>query len=608
MSSYDNRFGGSVINPSTISYSSLTLSQAVTQLSWPIVYQDKPNVVSSYISVTSNDDSYSIQMPDATQTSVGQATIIANVGANDFYIQNASGGIVQADITPTQVYFLILTDNSTAAGQWETLLFGATTATANAAELAGFGLTALSNARLNTYRPITEVNSNYLVTLNDRDKMFVWTGGTGTITLPDAAAALNGFMISVNNRSEVGGVLNMTPQAGETIDGAISFSLNIEESSMFISDGQNWISLGYGNNSVSSIDVLELDVSAGGTITLNSVQAQRQVQRFNGTLTADVTIEVPNIPNTYFVSNNTSGDFSFTYKMVGGLTETLIPRSQRMIFVCDTFDIKPSPSFIIGSFGFGNGSAAAPSVTFSSDSETGLYLNTAGNIGASAGGVLRANINQFGVSTVDGTNASPSYSWINNTNTGLYNINNDSIGFSANGTEVAIMENTGLQLIDGLVTDPAFSFIDENAGIYRVGENIIGFTIDNLNVLNITTSGVALKTGNAVTPSLTFQSQATKGLYDGGANIIGVSVNKVEVARFEQTGIKVLSGSAANPSYAFPLDGDSGIFNPSANAVGVSCGGTLTATFKTTGLNLSEGQNYSQGGINQYSLNRIFGR
>lgn len=458
MTSYNDRFTGSVINPSTVSYEALTLNQAVTQLSWPIVYQENPFVVASYLSVTSNNASYVLQMPDATQTSVGQTTMVANVGANNFGVTNIEGGVIQAGITPSQVYFLILTDNSTPAGVWQTVLQGATTAPANAAALAGFGLTPLVNAKLNTYMPVTTLTEAYTVTLNDRAKLFQWEGGTANVTLPPAEDALNGFYISFNNQSTVGGVLNIVPQAGETIDGSNTFNINAQESCIFISNGTGWNSLGYGNNAIASVLVLELDVSEGGTIEITPEEAQRQIQTFYGNLTDNVIIELPNTANYYYVRNATTGAYSLTYKIAGGATNNIVPQGQQLIFYSDSTDMRLIPSVFAGSISFPNGSAAVPSISFQNDSSTGFFLNTVGNLGISAGGIIQANVNGAGLQLVNGSVANPAYTYLSDPDLGFFRSAANTQSLAGNGSIIYTASPNGLSL-SIIPTRPSYNFI-----------------------------------------------------------------------------------------------------------------------------------------------------
>ena len=83
-----------------------------------------------------------------------------------------------------------------------------------------------------------------------------------------------------------------------------------------------------------------------------------------------------------------------------------------------------------------NGTATAPGITFSGDTNTGIYNIAADTIGFSANGAERARIDSQGIELIDGTAAAPSISFSSDTNTGLYRIGADVIGVATNGTRV----------------------------------------------------------------------------------------------------------------------------------------------------------------------------
>lgn len=91
------------------------------------------------------------------------------------------------------------------------------------------------------------------------------------------------------------------------------------------------------------------------------------------------------------------------------------------------------------------GSAAAPSLTFSTDTNTGIYLDDPDEIGFSCGGavtwIMDGSFNLGAASAANcrvrngtGTVASPSYSFSTDTNSGFYAIGADNIGLSLGGT------------------------------------------------------------------------------------------------------------------------------------------------------------------------------
>ena len=588
MTSYNDRFTGSVINPSTVSFLEVELNVPLLELSWPIVYQENPFVVASYMSVIASAPGYVLQMPDATQTSVGQTTMIANVStnpANTFSVTTNTGSVIQANIAVGDVYFLILTDNSTPEGVWEVTLLGATQTPASASALAGYGLTVLLNGKLNTYTPITTLNVPYTVLASDRAKLFKWVGGTGNITLPDAATVLNGFSVSFNNLSAVGGVLTIVPQPGQTIDGFSNFSINVEESSQFTSDGSNWITFGYGNNAIAQVSLLELNVTPGGTFTLTPEQCVRQVQNFTGGLTQNVIIEVPSITNYYIVRNATTGSFTLTYKMIGGATNTIVPQGQQLMLYCDSFDVRIVPSVFLGAIAFADGSAADPSITFVSDATTGLFLNNPQNLGITAEGTLCANFNSDGLQVINAIEVKSGADTV---------FNADSTGVSA-------------ILINGA---PAYSFIDNTT-------SGIGYTAAAGGSLNLYVGGtvgakVSSTTIEAIpisgSPSFAFIGNTTSGIgfTETGKGSLNFYIDGDVCSNISPTGISALI-VAEEPSFFFVGNETSGMgFNASGPSLQLFVGGTVCADIDSASMFIPAGSYYAVDNISIYSLMEVY--
>lgn len=120
--SYINIFGGSVVQPALVSYLSITLNSSIT-LNWPSQFQDTNNVVAGIMDVTETGDGFTITMPDATQTSVGQTVIFNNVGAHTFNVLNNSGGSI-ATIAAGNIFNIYLINNTTVNGTWRVIPFG----------------------------------------------------------------------------------------------------------------------------------------------------------------------------------------------------------------------------------------------------------------------------------------------------------------------------------------------------------------------------------------------------------------------------------------------------------------------------------------------------
>jgi hypothetical protein len=183
MTSYTQTFGGQNINPSDLSYSAITLS-ADTTLVWPLNAPPGSSIVADKIDVTPTGAGYSIIMPDATKGSNGADVLFRNLGASSFTVKNASGSTI-ITIPSGQGWLVFLRDNTTVAGTWASIQYGAGTSSADAASLAGLGLVALTTT-LNASHPIATKNATYNIGVNDRAQMIVSTGGTLTFTFrPD---------------------------------------------------------------------------------------------------------------------------------------------------------------------------------------------------------------------------------------------------------------------------------------------------------------------------------------------------------------------------------------------------------------------------------------
>mgnify|MGYP003347352049 CR=1 FL=1 len=183
--SYTNPYTGATISPSQVGYESLTMSTD-TVLQWPI-NGNTSNVVANIIEVTATTTGLRLFMPPATQVSDGQTALIRNVGANAFTVTDTSGNTI-VSVASGVAQYVYVTDNTTINGTWNTVTFGAGTSAANAATLAGYGLNAVG-VTLNTVTPVVSFSSNLTLTSIGQSKLYVWTGGTGIITLPAAGSA-----------------------------------------------------------------------------------------------------------------------------------------------------------------------------------------------------------------------------------------------------------------------------------------------------------------------------------------------------------------------------------------------------------------------------------
>ncbi len=305
-------FLGSPVNPAQVSFSSMTLPTSTT-LTWPLQLMDSSGTVPFFANV-SVSSGVTITMPNALYGSEGNATIWNNIGANSLSIVNVSGGAITT-ISAGTAQYVILNDNTTSAGSWNAIALGLGTVQAVASQLAGPGLGAAAGL-LRVQLPVTILNADYTVTSNDRDIVFEWAAGSGTVTMPSAVSAGNNFITGFNNQGS--GTLTLAAAAGQTIDGSASITLGADVSCLLISDGANWISIGRGQSATFTITYLSKSVAGSGGVTLASSEAAAMVQDFTGVITANQTVDYGTNAFVYSIFNNTTGSFSLTLRATSG--------------------------------------------------------------------------------------------------------------------------------------------------------------------------------------------------------------------------------------------------------------------------------------------------
>ena len=383
MTTYVSPYTGQTINPSQVGYESLTISTDTT-LQWPI-NGNTTNVVANIIDVSATVASLKVYLAAATEVSTGQTILFRNIGANTFTVVDNSGNTI-VSIASGVAEYIYLTDNSTVDGVWESVTLGAGTSAANAATLAGYGLKAVGTT-LNTITPVVTFASNLVITAIAQSKLYVWIGGAGTVTLPAAADVGAGWYFVLKNDGT--GILNIALSGSDTIDGNASAQLQISESLVIVSSGSNWFSYAYGRSNQFYFTQLTKNVT-GGTVVLTDSEAASTIQDYVGVLTSNCTVIVPPTVQLYTLRNSTTGSYTLTFSTgaVGGGTVTL-PQNQTIIAICDgtnVYNAQTATSSFINALVLGDGSAAAPSLSFFSDNTTGLYLAASGQLAIAIGG------------------------------------------------------------------------------------------------------------------------------------------------------------------------------------------------------------------------------
>jgi len=401
--SYNSPFTGNVIQPTDVSYRSVTLA-ANTQLQWPINGNATDDYAARIMDVTASSAALSLFMPPANQTSVGNDALIRNVGANSFTVKDFAGTNTIITIAAGEAKYVYIKTNATEQGTWGNIAFGTGTSAADAASLAGAGLVA-SGSTLNQSHPSSSLTAAYTFLTTDRSKTLVWAGGATTATLPLASTTGDNWFVLFKNNGT--GTVTIGTTSSQNIDGAVSKAFAPGESAFIVSTGTQYVTVGYGVSTQFEFGVLTKPVVTG-TYTLTASEASNTIQIYTGTLTGNVIIIVPPVINLYVISNQcAAGAFTLTIStgVSGGNTAT-VPASGQATLVCDATNILNANTTQAGgtSFSLVNGSAASPSLNFGSEVNTGIYRPGAGRFGISVLGNLIMDVEATGIDVIGSGN------------------------------------------------------------------------------------------------------------------------------------------------------------------------------------------------------------
>ena len=329
--SFTQVFGGNTIYPSDVSYLALALT-ADTQLQWPLETATGNDIVARIIDVTPTD-AYSIFMPDAMLTGVGQVTQFLNLGPDTITIKDFLGATLLS-IDAGLTYTLYLVDNSAADGSWRSFQAGASTAQAQASALAGYGLIAQGSV-LSQSQDVTTFNTDFTLGAGNRAAAFVWQGGLGILTLPSASSVGNNWFVSVRNGGE--GNLSIPTQGSETINGLAELILRPEDSATILTDGINFFTVGFGQQAVFAFDYTSINVAGeSGDYTLSGAELNRIAYSFVGEIVGDIAVILPPTTQQYWVANNTTGgSYTLSVATDAQVAPVVVARDSRGIYYCE---------------------------------------------------------------------------------------------------------------------------------------------------------------------------------------------------------------------------------------------------------------------------------
>jgi len=401
MTSYNSPFTGTTIQPTDVSYRSVTLS-ANTQLQWPINGNATDDYAARIMQVTATAPGLELRMPPANQTSVGNDALIRNVGANSFTVKDYAGTNTIITIAAGEAKYIYITANPTEQGTWGIIAFGTGSSSADAATLAGYGLLAVTTT-LNQSHPVTTFGSSATADSTYRAQAYVWTGGAGTLTLDNASTLGNNWFVMVRNGGT--GALTVATTGGQSINGSGTVTMQPNDSAIIVCSGTAFYTVGLGKSTQFNFTQLTKAVT-NGSYTLTAVEASNVIQKYTGTLTGNVTIVVPQTVQVYYIVNNTVGGVgNYTVTLTTGVgNSATITAGNQATLICDSVNLLNANTVLAGAsnISLNNGSVGAPSLNFSSETSTGIYRAAAGEFDIAILGANRLALTATGLA-IDGT-------------------------------------------------------------------------------------------------------------------------------------------------------------------------------------------------------------
>lgn len=133
-----------------------------------------------------------------------------------------------------------------------------------------------------------------------------------------------------------------------------------------------------------------------GDVTLTDAQARMSILNVTGTLTGNRNIIVPNATKRWIVKNGTSGSYTLGIKTTSGSAITL-PQGGWCEVWCDGSNgMYMSPS-TVKHYAQTDGTVLLPYYSFANDTDSGIYLIGANNIGIGVNGAKVVDISTAGV-------------------------------------------------------------------------------------------------------------------------------------------------------------------------------------------------------------------
>jgi hypothetical protein len=344
---------------------------------------------------------YKIALPAANQGTVGADILFRNMGSYAIEITDETGGATVTLPSGIALYFY-LSDNTTIAGVWQNVTFGAGTSSADASSLAGYGLAAI-NGKLATTQNVIDITSTPTINDASRGSTYVWGAGLGTLNLPNIAAITPGWFIGFRNAGT--GTLNITPVSPALINKASTVAVNPGDSGFIFYDQStgDFITVGLSapSNITFTAETFDVDAIVGDTLSLVAFAPIIQTYISQSTTrTTTLNVILPAITQIYVLVNDTGDNgYDIVFSIVDSSGQTLTLSNGGIATVLsdgtNLFSLTQSST---GTFYAANGSASNPSYAFNLDHHTGMYLVGTSVLGLAAHGTQVINIDATNIS------------------------------------------------------------------------------------------------------------------------------------------------------------------------------------------------------------------
>jgi hypothetical protein len=194
----------------------------------------------------------------------------------------------------------------------------------------------------------------------------------------------------------------------------------------------------------------------------------------------------------------------------------------------------------------GNGTAGAPAISFTAQTNKGIYTSGSNNVSIATGGTQRVSVDADGnlelktgaLIIPNGDVADASIQLATASNTGIYSSDPANLLIATAGTPALTIDNGKvlvgasrvLEIQNGSVSSPTLCFANSlQSGLYRLGSNDIGICTDAKLACEFNANQQIIGTANLVgTPTYAFSDSKSTGIYTDGIDnfAIGTAGNK----------------------------------------------------------------------------------